>query len=316
MLKKIKLNLYSNKYKVIPNFLSAHEIKNFSDSLYNEIYSLHKDYYSHISFHNFFNKMFVTQNRLMRALCYRFLDKNKLGKLKNKISEDVYINPLFYVFVINKKFFSSKLEKKAVMDTQYHYDFPYSLYANTYWIPLQDVNQETGTLCFPKTKKLISKFIPYKNYKNRYNLDRYYKNASKLDPLIKKDSDKLFLKAGSAVLWGSDVCHGALRAKKPGTTRVSFNFRTISKKVLYLSNIKTIKFVEDFNNDIDTFNFLNLMYIGDYKYCEREMKKNKKLLKFKNSLKELKSKKYKNLIKTKSFLRWQEEYSFVGSNLN
>jgi len=316
MLEKIKLNLYSNKYKVVPNFLNGNEIKDFSDSLYKEIHSLHKDYYSNINFYSFFNKMFITQNRLMRALCYRFLDKKKFIKLQKKIPKDVYINPLFYVFVINKKFFSSKLEKKAIMDTQYHYDFPYSLYSNTYWIPLQDVNNETGTLCFPKTKKLISKFIPYKNYKNRYNLDKYYKNASKLDPLIKKDSNTLLLKSGSAVLWGSDVCHGALRAKKPGTTRISFNFRTISKKVLYLSNIRTIKFVEDFNKDIDTSNFLNLMHLGDYKYCEGEIKKNKKLYKFKNYLKELKSKKYKNLIKTKSFLRWQEEYPFVGSNFN
>ena len=314
MLKKIKMNLYSKKYKVIPNFLANREVKFFYNSLYKEIHSLHKDYYSNTSFKTFFDSMFTTQNRLMRALCYRFLNGDKFIKIKKKLDKNVYINPLFYVFVINKKNFNSKLGKKALMDTQYHYDFPYSLYANTYWVALQDVNDETGTLCFPKTKRLISKFIPYRNFKNRYNLDKYYKNAKKLDPLIERESNKVSLKSGSAVLWGSDVCHGAFRAKKPGSPRISFDFRTITKKVLHLSDVKTIRLVEEFNKDVDTFNFLNLMYIGDYKYCERAIKKNKKLKKYKNYFKNLKSKKYKNLIKSKIFLRWQQEYPFVSSN--
>ena len=58
------------------------------------------------------------------------------------------------------------------------------------------------------------------------------------------------------------------------------------------------------------------MYIGDYKYCERVIKKNRKFKKFKNYFKNLKSKKYKNLIKSKTFLRWQQEYPFVSGNFN
>lgn len=314
MLTKIKLNLYNMNYKILKDFLKKEELNFFKKSLYTEIHSLHKDYYSRMNFNDFFNKMFTTQNRLMRALSYRFLNKNKFIKLKNKINENIFINPLFYVFVINKNFFKSELEKKALLDTQFHYDFPFSLYSNTYWVALDDVNEDTGTLCFPKTRRLITKFLPYKNFKNRYNLDKYYKNASKLDPLVRKDAVKLSLKAGSAVLWGSDICHGASRAKKFGLRRISFNFRTISKKILYLSNAKTIRFVEEFNENIDTFNFLNLLYIGDYKYCERSMKNNRQLSKYKNYLNYLKSNKYKNLIKSSSFLRWQEEYSFTKTN--
>ena len=131
-------------YKILKDFLKKEELNFFKKSLYTEIHSLHKDYYSRMNFNDFFNKMFTTQNRLMRALSYRFLNKNKFIKLKNKINENIFINPLFYVFVINKNFFKSELEKKALLDTQFHYDFPFSLYSNTYWVALDDVNEDTG----------------------------------------------------------------------------------------------------------------------------------------------------------------------------
>ena len=141
------------------------------------------------------------QSRLMRALSYRFLNKNKFIKLKKKINQNVFINPMFYVYVIKKNFFKSELEKKALLDSQFHYDFPFSVYANTYWVALNDVNEETGTLCFPKTRRLISKFLPYKNFKNRYNIDKYYKNASTLDPLVRKDAVKLSLKGSNTAIF-------------------------------------------------------------------------------------------------------------------
>ena len=84
---------------------------------------------------------------------------------------------------------------------------------------------------------------------------------------------------------------------------------------MYLSEPNIIKFVEDFNNDIDMHNFLNLIYMGDYKFCERQFKRGK-FLKFKPYVKNLKTKKYLTWIKSRPFyhIRWQDEYSFVKNN--
>ena len=70
-------------------------------------------------------------------------------------------------------------------------------------------------------------------------------------------TQKIRLEPGSAVKWSSEVCHGATRAEESGTLRITFNFRTILKKHLYMSQPNIIKFVEDFNNDVDIYNFLN-----------------------------------------------------------
>ncbi len=315
MLDKIKLNLYSNKYRVVDNFLNNREINFFYDSIKKEIRSLQKDYFPHLSYNNYFNSMFQLENRLSRILSYRVLTNEKFIKIKSKISSDSLINPLFYIHVFKKKNNSSK-SNLPVLDTLLHYDFPYKLYANTYWIGLLPANEKTGTICFPRTKKLISKFLPNKKFINKYNAEKYIKNHKKLDPLIKKDIKKIRLNAGSAVIWSSDVCHGATRAEEKGTLRVTLNFRTIKKKHLYMSEPNVIRFVEDFNKDIDSYNFLNLMTLGDYKQCSRLIKKNKKLHRFKFNLSNLNKKKCNYLIKSNPMEtpNWREEYSFIKNN--
>ena len=315
MLNKLKLNLYSNKYKVINNFFNKKEVNYFYESINKEIKSLQKDYFSHMDFKKYFNTMYQFENRLSRILSYRVLDSKKFEKIRKKIDNNSLINPLFYIHVFKKKNTKSK-KSHPLLDTLLHYDFPYKLYANTYWVGLLPANEKTGTICFPKTKRLISKFLPNKNFINKYNAEKYIKNHKKLDPFIKKDIQKIRLEPGSAVKWSSEVCHGATRAEESGTLRITFNFRTILKKHLYMSQPNIIKFVEDFNNDVDIYNFLNLMNLGDYKHCARLVKKNKRLSKFKNYLNSLNKKKCNNLIRSKPLEtpNWREEYSFTKNN--
>ncbi len=315
MLNKIKLNLYSNNYKVEKNFLNKSEVNYFYKSIRKEIKSIQKDYFPYMDFNRYFNTMYQLENRLSRILSYRVLNSEKFKKIKKKIDKNSFINPLFYIHVFKKKKLNSK-KSLPFLDTLLHYDFPYKLYANTYWVGLLPANEKTGTICFPKTKKLISKFLPNKKFINKYNAEKYIQNHKKLDPLIKKDINKISLDPGSAVRWSSEVCHGATRAEHGDSLRITFNFRTILKKHLYMSEPNIIKFVEDFNNDVDIYNFLNLANLGDYKFCERMIKKNKRFIKFKNYLNGLNKKKCDNLIKSNPLKtpNWREEYSFTKNN--
>lgn len=315
MLNKIKLNLYSNKYKIEKNFLSKSDVNYFYGSIKKEIRSIQKDYFSHMNYNDYFNTMYQLENRLSRILSYRVLDSEKFRKIRKKIDNNSLINPLFYIHVFKKKDTKSNKEL-PLLDTLLHYDFPYKLYSNTYWVGLLPADEKTGTICFPQTRRLISKFLPNKKFINKYNADKYIKNHKKLDPLIKRDIKRIKLDAGSAVRWSSEVCHGATRAEESGTLRITFNFRTILKKHLYMSEPNIIKFVEDFNNDEDIYNFLNLMTLGDYKHCARLIKKNKRFLKFQNYLNSLNKKKCDSLIRSKPLEtpNWREEYSFTKNN--
>ena len=58
MLNKIKLNLYSNKYKIVNNFLTKNEVDYFYNSVQKEIQSLQRDYFPNMEFSDYFNKMF------------------------------------------------------------------------------------------------------------------------------------------------------------------------------------------------------------------------------------------------------------------
>jgi len=314
MLKKIKLNLYSKKYKVIENFFSKKETLYLRKSFYRVMHSMHKDYFSKLSFENFFKNKIERQNVLMRAMAFRFLDEKKMLMLKRKIDNDALINPLFYVLISNKSFYKSEADRRSLLDTQYHYDFPYKLYATTYWFSLDDIDEKTGCLCFPNSNKLIKKFLPDKNFRNKYNIDKYFKNSKKLDGLIRKHSDFVKVKSGSAISWSSDVLHGATKSLNENKTRISFNFRLISKKHLYLSKPETIRFIEEFNKNIDEFNFLNLLNIGDYKFCMRAIKKNSKLKKFQSYFNSLNFKNSNSFQKSNSFLRYQDEYQFIKTN--
>jgi hypothetical protein len=211
----------------------------------------------------------------------------------------------------NREFYKSELDKNSLLDTQFHYDFPFKIYSTTYWMALEDTNRDTGTLCFSNNKELTKLFLTDENYRNKYNFDKYLKSSYKLDPIINKDAVFLNVDKGSAVFWGSDVLHGASKPLKNDKTRVSFNFRVIEKKHLYLSDIKTIKFIEDFNKNIDLFNFLNLMNLGDYKFCYRAIKNNKSYHKYESHFKDIQDQKYINLIKSNSEVRWQDEYKFI-----
>ena len=156
--------------------------------------------------------------------------------------------------------------------------------------------------------------LPDKNFGNKYNIDKYFKNSKKLDGLIRKHSDFVKVKSGSAISWSSDVLHGATKSLNENKTRISFNFRLISKKHLYLSKPETIRFIEEFNKNIDEFNFLNLLNIGDYKFCMRAIKKNSKLKKFQSYFNSLNFKNSNSFQKSNSFLRYQDEYQFIKTN--
>ncbi len=311
MLDKIQLNLFSSKYSVKKNFLSSSEIVKFKEDLWDELKLIHSDYFSSISFDEFFKDKLSRKNSIMRILAFRYMNKKRFSTLMKKTNKDVLINPLFYIFMANRDFYKSDLDKNSILDTQFHYDFPYKIYSTTYWIALEDLNRDTGSLCFSKNDKLTELFVPDETYRNKYNFEKYLLSSKKLDPIISNNTVFLDVEKGSAVVWGSDVLHGASKPLKTNKTRISFNFRTIEKEHLYLSNVKNIRFIEDFNNNIDLFNFLNLMNMGDYKFCERAIKNDSSFHKYKSHFQDIQNNEYKNLIKSNAEVRWQDEYSFV-----
>ena len=102
------------------------------------------------------------------------------------------------------------------------------------WIPLEDSNINTGSLCQFKKDKLRLNF-PFEG-QNLLSISRYINSYKEIDPFIKDSINPKFCEAGSYLYWTPYVLHGA--TKPISKARISINYQVfnISTTPLLLKN--------------------------------------------------------------------------------
>ncbi len=134
---------------------------------------------------------------------------------------------------------------------------------------MHKTSKSTGTLCYIKKNKDISKKFPVKG-KNLYNIKNYLKDFKNVDKILKGKVRNIYCNFGEILCFDQNVLHGASGPKtKP---RISLNFQiTFSKK--YKDN-------KDFyyaNNFLEQKNMLNSLSFGDNIFLKKDNEKLKKL---------------------------------------
>lgn len=247
------------------------EISKYRRLFFETIDEIKNDYFNEISTREFTESYINFESVVMKAIGYRFYLKILNDSFFDQVSEKVkYVNkennseylrhPIFYTRIAYPE---KNISDLSLLSSQPHYDRSYDLYAYTLWLALENIDMETGGLCFFNNNEQVDKFFKVKwGEKNKYNFDLYEANHNEIDPLI---HDKIIhpkLNAGQAYLFDSNILHCGTRSKSKN--RVSFDFRFVNKKALEKTDVKTKTLFDLFSNKPHEILSKNLFLIGDY----------------------------------------------------
>jgi hypothetical protein len=255
--------------KNVENKALFNKVNSIVDAIYN-------DYFSKISRNIFNTKYLDSESVVSKCIAYRFAEPEVLNNIFSKTLQkfkynlkDYCLHPIFYV---RKSFYNNNNKSNSILETQPHYDNSYSVFANTCWLALANVNKNTGGLCFFKNDKNIERLfkMPFKE-RNKYNFEKYYSDANKIDKIIKKKIIFNNLKKGGVCIFDSKKLHGGIRGKN--SIRMSFDFRFYHKNQLIKTSAKNRKILNFFRENHAYSNAKHLFILGDKIGSEYYIKK-------------------------------------------
>jgi len=202
--------------------------------LLEEAYRVRKDLYEDYKYlFNSFDDFLAAchkESGFARSLTYRFLSfgrgqeiiRIQLQHFREVASRDFFASPLFYLRFSEPGFFLNKKHSNSLLYTEPHYDR--SRYYDFYsiWIPLNNTNRDTGTLCtFPGLEEVHT--LVRDDGTNYYSLSSYLSDAVRLDRIFEPFITPIGCRQGSYLAWDSSVLHGA--TKSLSLPRVSINYQ-------------------------------------------------------------------------------------------
>lgn len=235
------------------------------------IRGIYEDYFSNKSYTQFLAEHFHKESVIAEVASFRFASGGVLADIKNAVEpiarktykDDEYaIHPLFYLRISGPDFYQSELERFALLDSQPHYDRSFGIKAYTFWLALEEANEESGGLCtFTKTE-IHEHFETPWDEKNRYNYGSYLEVAKSLDQMLASGLYVPGARPGDVLSFDWTVLHGATRPKS--RRRLSFDLRLSPKSHLATSPVDSVRIVNAVEESVDLCNVNNLILIGDF----------------------------------------------------
>ena len=286
---------------LLKNLFPTKIINEVNEKLYKCEDQLFKDF-ENISYSNFV-ELIQKESIAARILGYRFADSCSLNILiqsiskwlsENKTSGKYYFSPLIMTRICKPGV--QIFKNNAMLFTEPHYDKIENQYPFFgIWIPLEPVNEETGGLCWfdmPENIRLENFPLSGKNL----SLKQYSANYETIDPIVKPYLKTLDLLPGDVIIFDENCLHGATKPRN--RPRRSINFQMIHESIVdKLTEIEKQKIMAA-NSYLDICNLINLFYLGDVKFAEKNIKK--------YSLDDISNNKIKHAVKN--------IYSFIGDN--
>jgi hypothetical protein len=262
--------MIQNNYHKL-DLLDKCEIKIIQEYFFEIINEIKADYMNDLSFDDFKKYYIDFESVVMKAIGYRFyykiLKEGFFEKIEYKIKDFfdekyvVYLrHPIFYTRIIYPE---KDFTNLPLLSSQPHFDRSFNLHAYTVWLAMDEIDCETGGLCFfNKNEKIDELFEVEWGQKNKYNSDLYKQNHEDIDPIIINYLIQPKLSAGQAFLFDSNTLHCGVRPRSK--ERLSFDFRFIKKSELKKTDERTGYIFELFDKNPDEILAKNLFMIGDH----------------------------------------------------
>jgi len=204
--------------------------------------------------------MFMLQNRCLFNGLARMLVSDELIRFVGEHLNNFTLYHSAWLRVHHPESFSNGIEKvDDITATPLHYD-NYNQNTRTTWIPLQDINESTGSLCFTSNKDLIrltgNGIDPHELHNSEIpNVREYVK-------LLRTHLSTVECKKGQVVLFDKNLLHGATYSKS--NMRITVDLRWVEQtdrnkdSASIMSNLKA------------TENNITALYLyKDYKFIYR-----------------------------------------------
>jgi hypothetical protein len=237
---------------------------------------LHADYFESIPFEEFCAGHLGHTSIAAKLLAYRFFTTSIFLRLRAALmptvreiygEDEVLLQPYFYLRYSFPEMAQSELHRRALLDTQPHYDRALGIRAMSFWLALVDIDEESGGLCCFSGSQAAELF-PY-NGRNRYNYDAYLEAASALDPQIKSSIVQPAVRAGNMLTFDSDLLHAATKPKT--RWRISADFRLVARSAVERSDAAVQRQLDAFNRSPSLCNAGNLILFGDFRGASRQL---------------------------------------------
>ena len=230
---------------------------------------IHDDYFQQEKFEVFVSQHLGHESLVAKIAAYRFASSAILARLRDFIApraqqqygnSEFLIQPIFYLRFSFPGIYYSDRHRDAFLDSQPHYDRSYGIEAFTFWLALDDVDEESGGLCSFNTPEIHEHFAA--GVKNRYSYDGYVEAAETVDSMLRAGTVSPAISAGDALTFDSNMLHGATKPKS--RKRMSFDFRLVPVENLAKTSPSIRRIVDEANAHLDICNANNLMLLGDF----------------------------------------------------
>jgi len=225
--------------KISKNLISLKNIKLARDSVLKELNALHADYFPEEHYHDFIiNHIYPASPMLLslqsrcffKGLADDLVCESLLTFVKEHIENFTAYHGVFLRIHHPDMLSNGKERKDNITSTPLHYDSYFALNSEipnsdsiTTWIPLQDIDESTGSLCYTSNKKLIE--MTGVGLAPHHLHDSLIDNEAEYINLLKKHISTIKCKEGQIAIFDNNLLHGATYSKSK--MRISVDLRWI-----------------------------------------------------------------------------------------
>jgi hypothetical protein len=223
-----------------------------------------------------FNSLIQKESIASRILGYRFTNTTAMNPIidavsgwlsSNKIPGKWYFSPLIYPRICRPNY--EVIKNNALLYTEPHYDKIDGLSPFWgVWVPLEEVNEETGGLCYFDMPNEIRE-IHFPASKKNFTLKSYITDHKNVDQIVAPYLRVISATPGDVILFNEKCLHGA--TKPISKNRISINFQMMHESILgKLSGFEKLKIIYA-NRYLDELNLINLFNLGDSKFVIKNL---------------------------------------------
>jgi hypothetical protein len=223
-----------------------------------------------------FNFLMQKESLASRFLGYRFINTDVMSPIvdavsnwlsANKIPGKWYFSPLIYPRICRPDY--AVIKNNALLYTEPHYDKIDGL--NPFWgvwVPLEEVNEDSGGLCyFDMPSEIREAHFPAS--RKNFTLKSYITEHKEVDRIVAPYLRVISAMPGDVILFNEKCLHGA--TKPISKNRISINFQMIHESTLSkLSEFEQLKIIYS-NAYLDELNLINLFNLGDIKFVKNNL---------------------------------------------
>lgn len=278
-----------------------------------------------------FNFLIQKESLASRFLGYRFSNTAVMSPIveavsswlsANKMPGKWYFSSLIYPRICRPNY--AVINNNALLYTEPHYDKIDGL--NPFWgvwVPLEEVNEDTGGLCyFDMPNEIREAHFPAS--KKNFTLKSYITEHKNIDKIVAPHLRVISAKPGDVILFNEKCLHGA--TKPISKNRISINFQMIHETVLTkLTKFEQLKTIYA-NRYLDELNLINLFNLGDNKFVTKNLDVlNKQLISEKmlsQEIEKINLNAFSSLEKVPSYedlkqvLPWSQEFMWLKKSLD